>query len=66
MRSSGPSGCPTTASHGLLHSKAATAAFGERGLVEIISIIGYYTLIGNTLNVFQVPLPEGEKPPFPE
>ena len=44
----------------------ATAAFGEQGLVEIISIIGYYTLIGNTLNVFQVTLPEGETPPFPE
>jgi 4-carboxymuconolactone decarboxylase len=46
--------------------KEAIAAFGERGVVEIISIIGYYTLIGNTLNVFQVPLPEGEKLPFPE
>lgn len=44
----------------------AVTALGERGLVEIISIIGYYTLIGNTLNVFQVPLPEGQKPPFPE
>jgi 4-carboxymuconolactone decarboxylase len=44
----------------------AVAAFGERGLVEIISLIGYYTLIGNTLNVFQVALPEGEKLPFPE
>lgn len=44
----------------------AIAALGERGLVEIISIIGYYTLIGNTLNVFQVGLPAGEKPPFPE
>jgi 4-carboxymuconolactone decarboxylase len=44
----------------------AIAAFGERGVVEIISIIGYYTLIGNTLNVFQVPLPEGEELPFPE
>ena len=44
----------------------AVAAFGERGVVEIVSIIGYYTLIGNTLNVFQVGLPEGEKPPFPE
>jgi len=44
----------------------ATAALGEQGLVEIISIIGYYTLIGNTLNVFQVPLPPGEKLPFPE
>jgi 4-carboxymuconolactone decarboxylase len=44
----------------------AIAALGEQGLVEIIAIIGYYTLIGNTLNVFQVGLPEGEKPPFPE
>jgi 4-carboxymuconolactone decarboxylase len=44
----------------------AIAAFGERGVVEIVSIIGYYTLIGNTLNVFGVKLPEGEKPPFPE
>src|SRR5256714_4939522 len=42
----------------------AVKAFGENGLVEIIAIIGYYTLIGNTLNVFQVGLPEGEKPPF--
>ena len=46
--------------------KDAIAAFGEQGLVEVIGIIGYYTLIGNTLNVFQVGLPEGETPPFPE
>src|SRR5579862_5416605 len=45
---------------------AATAAFGEAGLVELISLIGYYTLIGNTLNVFQVALPEGQTPPFAE
>jgi 4-carboxymuconolactone decarboxylase len=44
----------------------AVAAFGEKGVVEIISIIGYYTLIGNTLNVFQVGLPEGTPAPFPE
>jgi len=44
----------------------AVAAFGETGLVEIIAIIGYYTLIGNTLNVFEVALPPGETPPFPE
>ena len=46
--------------------KDAIAAFGEQGLVEVIAIIGYYTLIGNTLNVFQVALPAGETPPFPE
>ena len=33
---------------------------------EVIAIIGYYTLIGNTLNVFQVAVPEGTTPPFPE
>ncbi len=54
------SGSPTRAS-ARRSPRSANAA-----LVEIISIIGYYTLIGNTLNVFQVPLPEGEEPPFPE
>jgi 4-carboxymuconolactone decarboxylase len=44
----------------------AVATLGERGLVEIIAIIGYYTLIGNTLNAFAVPVPEGTTPPFPE
>ena len=44
----------------------AVAALGEQGLVEIIGIIGYYTLIANTLNVFEVGLPEGERLPFPE
>jgi 4-carboxymuconolactone decarboxylase len=44
----------------------AVASLGETGLIEVIGIIGYYTLIGNTLNVFQVALPEGEKPPFPD
>ena len=44
----------------------AITILGETGLTEVIGIIGYYTLIGNTLNVFQVPVPEGTVPPFPE
>lgn len=44
----------------------AVTAFGEPGVVELVALIGYYTLIGNTLNVFQVPLPAGQTPPFPE
>jgi 4-carboxymuconolactone decarboxylase len=44
----------------------AVAKLGETGLIEVIGIIGYYTLIGNTLNAFQVALPEGTTPPFPE
>jgi 4-carboxymuconolactone decarboxylase len=44
----------------------AIAGLGEQGLVEIIGIVGYYTLIANTLNVFQVGLPAGQALPFPE
>jgi 4-carboxymuconolactone decarboxylase len=44
----------------------AIATLGETGLTEVIAIIGYYTLIGNTLNVFQVAVPAGITPPFPE
>jgi 4-carboxymuconolactone decarboxylase len=44
----------------------AVAILGETGLVEVLAIIGYYTLIGNTLNIFQVKVPEGTPSPFPE
>lgn len=44
----------------------AVAAFGEQGVVELGTIIGYYTAIGNALNVFQARLPAGTAPYFPE
>jgi 4-carboxymuconolactone decarboxylase len=44
----------------------AIATIGETGLIEVIGIIGYYTLIGNTLNVFQVAVPGCAAVPFPE
>jgi 4-carboxymuconolactone decarboxylase len=44
----------------------AIRVLGEAGLVEVIALIGYYTLIGNTLNTFQVAVPDGVTPPFPE
>ncbi|MCA8926877.1 MAG: carboxymuconolactone decarboxylase family protein [Alphaproteobacteria bacterium] len=34
--------------------------FGERGVVELIGISGYYTMVSMTLNVANVQLPEGE------
>jgi 4-carboxymuconolactone decarboxylase len=40
------------------------AAFGEQGLVELGTIVGYYTAIGNALNIFEVPLPAGTPPYF--
>jgi len=40
------------------------AAFGEQGIVELGTVIGYYTAIGNALNVFEVGLPPGTAPYF--
>jgi 4-carboxymuconolactone decarboxylase len=44
----------------------SVTTLGETGLTEVIAIIGYYTLIGNTLNAFQVAVPEGITTPFRE
>ncbi|MBM3597420.1 MAG: carboxymuconolactone decarboxylase family protein [Alphaproteobacteria bacterium] len=33
---------------------------GERGIVELIGLLGYYTLISMTLNALEIGLPEGE------
>ena len=48
--------------HGL--SKAlyddAVKLLSERGLVEIIGLCGYYTMVSMTLNTFEFDLPEGQ------
>jgi 4-carboxymuconolactone decarboxylase len=35
---------------------------GEEGMVELVSLCGYYTLISYLLNAFAVPLPPGAQP----
>ncbi len=35
------------------------ARFGERGLVDLTGLIGYYSFVSVTLNVFEVPVPPG-------
>ena len=42
-----------------LHDEAIKT-LGERGLVEIIGLCGYYTLVSMTLNTFEFDLPAGE------
>ena len=39
-------------------------SFGERGVMEITAIIGFYTLISMTLNAFEVGLAPGLEAPF--
>jgi 4-carboxymuconolactone decarboxylase len=41
--------------------KAAVEAFGERGVVDLISVTGYYQLVSAILNVDRYPLPAGAK-----
>jgi 4-carboxymuconolactone decarboxylase len=38
--------------------------FGERGVMDLVGAVGYYSLVSLVLNVAQVPLPEGEAPPL--
>ena len=36
--------------------------FGERGVVDLINVVGYYQLVSMLLNVDRYPLPAGVKP----
>jgi len=42
----------------------AKAAFGLQGIVDLIGILGHYTLMAMVLNVFEVAEPEGTKIPL--
>ncbi len=42
--------------------KRAVEAFGERGVIDMIGIHGYYSLLAMVLNVSRAPLPDGAKP----
>jgi 4-carboxymuconolactone decarboxylase len=46
----------------------AVERFGEQGVVETVSLVGYYTMISMILNTARTPLPAGAAPalaPFP-
>ena len=42
--------------------QAAVTAFGERGVVDLVGVMGYYQLVSALLNVDRYPLPAGVKP----
>jgi 4-carboxymuconolactone decarboxylase len=45
--------------------KAALDRFGERGVMDLIAVNGYYVLVSMTLNVDRTSLPGGAPPPLP-
>ena len=44
---------------------AASQLLGDTGMVELVTLCGYYTLISFLLNAFDVQLPEGTAPRWP-
>jgi 4-carboxymuconolactone decarboxylase len=44
--------------------KRAMATLGEQGVIDLIGVSGYYTLVSMVLNVAEIPLPPGEKSPW--
>ncbi len=42
----------------------ATKELGETGVVELVGILGYYTLISMTIVGFELPIPPGNPEPF--
>jgi len=44
----------------------AVEGLGRQGVVELVSLCGYYTLVSFTLNVFAVPPPDGVAPAWPK
>jgi 4-carboxymuconolactone decarboxylase len=44
--------------------KRAVALFGEKGVMDLIGVSGYYTAVSMTLNVAEVPVPAGQSDPL--
>jgi 4-carboxymuconolactone decarboxylase len=44
--------------------RRAISALGDRALVDLIGVVGYYGLVCMTLNIFDVALPPGEAEPL--
>ena len=41
---------------------AVRTRWGERGVVELTALVGYYTMVAMTLNAHRIPLPDGLEP----
>lgn len=44
--------------------RRGVALIGERGVVDLVGVSGYYTLVSMVLNVAEIALPAGEKSPW--
>ena len=44
--------------------RRAIDALGERGVIDLVAINGYYTMVSMVLNVAEIPIPEGASSPW--
>ncbi len=44
--------------------REAAALLGDQGAVELVTLLGYYTLVSMTLKAFKVTMPKDQPPPF--
>jgi 4-carboxymuconolactone decarboxylase len=42
----------------------AIAGIGEQGVIDVLGITGYYTMLAMVMNTTRTPLPDGVKPPL--
>ena len=42
----------------------ATGKVGEQGVIDVLGITGYYTMLAMVMNTARTPLPDGVKPPL--
>lgn len=59
--------CKEVIAHGQPTDRTYTRAvgyFGRAGVLDMIAIVGYYSMIAMVLNTSQIPLPEGTVPPL--
>jgi 4-carboxymuconolactone decarboxylase len=38
--------------------------FGERGVIDMLGVAGYYSMLAMIMNVARTPLPDGASPPL--
>jgi 4-carboxymuconolactone decarboxylase len=43
---------------------AVLARFGERGVIDLVGAVGYYSFVSMVLNVDRTPMPDGVAPPL--
>ena len=43
----------------------AVSAFGEQGVIDVVGLSGYYTMLAMVLNTARTPLPAGRQPELP-